>query len=425
MILNRKIFSNSLWMMLEKFVGIFGLIFVNSYMAKYLGPENFGKLVYVISLFTFVQTIAWFGAQNVLFKRLSQNLESGVKLALATQIMRVSLYFIVSILLLTYLYIFTDMLTFIFGVGNFIAMYFIVRDIYSIHNNSQLISKINALTNIFGLILALLTRYFLVYFEAPVYSMIYPIIILALFPYVIRLYVFKKMYVKDIKIFKNEIKKYNKYLFVTGGSLVLSTISITIYSQISNMFLVKYASFSDLGIYNIAVTLGSAWSFISLTLITSYFSKIYAVKNISTEYSYLSQIHWIVILVSIFMIIVLYLIGKWVIQTLYGQNFIQATEILLYIAVATMFSGLGTISYRYMIKMNGYKYLSIKMMIVSIISIPVSMFLIKYYGIYGAAYTLIIIEFLSLTLANYFFSRGKIMKLHFSVLLSPFLNKIK
>ena len=41
--IDKRIFANSAWMMLEKFLGIFGLIFVNSYMAKYIGPENFGK----------------------------------------------------------------------------------------------------------------------------------------------------------------------------------------------------------------------------------------------------------------------------------------------------------------------------------------------------------------------------------------------
>ena len=62
MSIDKKIFYNSAWMMLEKFLGIFGLIFVNSYMAKYIGPESFGKLAFAMSIFVFVQTFSWFGA---------------------------------------------------------------------------------------------------------------------------------------------------------------------------------------------------------------------------------------------------------------------------------------------------------------------------------------------------------------------------
>src|SRR5690606_4349565 len=159
MFFEKKIFSNSLWMMLEKFLGIFGLIFVNSYMAKYIGPENFGKLAFTTSIFVFVQSLSWFGAQNVLFKRLSENVSSGLRLALASQIMRRYFFIIASVIALSYLWIFSDTLTFIFGLGNCIASYFIISDIFTIHNNSQLISIVNALTNMLGLILALVLRF--------------------------------------------------------------------------------------------------------------------------------------------------------------------------------------------------------------------------------------------------------------------------
>ena len=105
MIFSNKIFSNSLWMMLEKVISIFGLIFVNALMAKYIGPENFGKLAFTTSIFLFVQTLAWFGAQNILFKRFSQNAQSGLKLAISTQKMRQFLCVLVSVIALFYLWL--------------------------------------------------------------------------------------------------------------------------------------------------------------------------------------------------------------------------------------------------------------------------------------------------------------------------------
>lgn len=419
--IDKRIFSNSAWMMLEKFLGIFGLIFVNAYMAKYIGPENFGKLAFTTSIFVFVQTLSWFGAQNILFKRFSENIHSGIRLAITTQSMRCYIYILTSFCALLYLWFSSDRLTFVFGIGNCIASYFIINDIYSIHNNSQLISVVNALTNIIGLFLALALRFILVFFEAEPYTMIFPIIVLAMVPYILRKIYFYKNY-KINRAIKSK-KRYNKYMLITGGSLVLSSLSIVLYTQVSNIFLAKYTSFTNLGIYNVALTLGSAWSFINIALITSYFSKIYAENNISIELQYLKQIHWLVIIITLFVMMGMFLIGSWIVNILYGVEFIYSIKLLPFMVFATMLSTLGTISYRYIMKFNGYKYLSVKMLIVSLLSIPISYFFIQKYGVLGAAYCFILVEFFSLTIANYFFKNGCILKMHINVL--SFSNKDK
>lgn len=411
--IDKRIFSNSAWMMLEKFLGIFGLIFVNSYMAKYIGPENFGKLAFTTSIFVFVQTLSWFGAQNILFKRFSENIHSGIRLAITTQSMRCYIYILTSFCALLYLWFSSDPLTFVFGIGNCIASYFIINDIYSIHNNSQLISVVNALTNIIGLFLALAIRFILVFFEAEPYTMIFPIIILAMVPYILRKIYFYKNY-KTNRTIKSK-KRYNKYMLITGGSLVLSSLSIVLYTQVSNIFLAKFTSFTNLGIYNVALTLGSAWGFINIALITSYFSKIYATSNNLVELRYLRQIHWLVIFVTFSAMTGVFLFGSWGVSVLYGEEFIDAIKLLPFIVFATMLSALGTISYRYMMKLNGYKYLSIKMLTVSLLSIPLSYFSIQSYGILGAAYSFIVIEIFSLTIANYLFKNGCILKMHLNV----------
>jgi O-antigen/teichoic acid export membrane protein len=414
MVFDKKLFSNSAWMMLEKFLGIFGLIFVNSYMAKYIGPESFGKLAFTTSIFIFVQTLSWFGAQNILFKRFSENTQSGINLAISTQSMRFYIYLITSICVLVYLWFSSDTLTFIFGLGNCIASYFIINDIFTIYNNSQLISIINALTNIIGLILALILRFILVLVEADAYTMIFPIILLAMVPLILKKnYFYKKnLIMKNIK----DEKRYNKYIFITGGSLVLSTLSIALYTQISNIFLAKFTSFSDLAIYNIAITIGGAWGFINISLITSYFSKIYETSDNYKEQKYLRQIHLITIAISLFILIIVYFLGPWVIQKLYGNSFFEASKLLPFIVIATMLSALGTISYRYMIKFNAYKYLSIKMFTIGLLAIPLSYILIKKYGVIGAAWCFIITELISLTIANYFFRNKIILKLHLNLI---------
>ena len=400
-------------MMLEKVISIFGLIFVNALMAKYIGPENFGKLAFTTSIFLFVQTLAWFGAQSILFKRFSQNAQSGLKLVISTQKMRQFFCVLASAIALVYLWFYTDPLTFIFGIGNFIASYFIVSDFYTVYNNSQLISYVNAISNTIGLAVALILRFLLVFFEAEPYTMVYPIIIIALVPYLLRKLYYHK---KNKKILITHTQKYNKYLFLTGSSLVLSTLSIILYTQISNIFLAKFVSFSELAIYNVAMTLGGAWGFISQALITSYFSKIYEEKKFEIQQKILKQLHVIVLLISVCAFLGVLFLGEWIVAWLYGVEYRASSDLLPYIVIATLLSALGTISYRYMIVFNAYKYLSIKMFSMAFLSVIISYFFIRAYGIWGAVICFLFIEFISGTIANYFFNNGVILKTHLNLL---------
>ncbi|MEE7589084.1 oligosaccharide flippase family protein, partial [Klebsiella pneumoniae] len=101
--------------------------------------------------------------------------------------------------------------------------------------------------------------------------------------------------------------------------MLLSTLSIVIYTQVSNIFLAKITSYSDLGIYNVALTLGSAYSFIPVALITSFFSKIYQEKDFEKMSRLLTLINRIVIVITIFILFGFYFLGPYIISMLYGS----------------------------------------------------------------------------------------------------------
>src|SRR5690606_31076272 len=191
-ILSKKIISNSLWMMIEKCISIFGLIFVTSYVAKYIGPTNFGKIALAATLFGFVQTLTWFGNQEILFKRVSKNPNSGLKYLFGTQNLRKVLFVLCGLPILLGLYFYSDHLTLIFAMATAFSAYFITQDIYAIYNNAVLHSYINAIANMIGLGVALLTRYLIVLFELDYAFLGIPIVLTALIPFVLKKYIFNK-----------------------------------------------------------------------------------------------------------------------------------------------------------------------------------------------------------------------------------------
>lgn len=395
--------------MLEKFIGIFGVIFVTSYVAKYIGPTNFGKIALCATIFTFVQTLIWFGNQDILFKRVSKNHKSGLLYLSNTQKTRKFLFFLLSFPILAMLYLYSDILTFVFGVATAIATYFITQDIYAIYNNAVLKSYINALTNVFGITVALTVRYLIVVWQLDYAYLAIPIILVTLIPYLLKKFIFNR----DLKVENLLEKRYRKYYFVAGSALVLSSLAVSFYTQITSLMLVTMTSTYELGVYATAITIGTAWSFVNFAIITSVMSQIYQEKDEAETYSMTAKLNLMIVLTSTCIMIFLAIFGQWIINLLYGLAYEAAYPLLMILAVSTMLSGLGTVAARIMIKYESYAYISKKMLWVAIFSLPISYFMIKNFGLIGAAYSVMLIELLSLTLFNYFYKNGLIFKIHF------------
>lgn len=63
---------NSMWMLIEKAISLFGLIFIISAVAKYTGPSIYGEISLAASIFIVIKTIAQLGLDQIFFKYISQ-----------------------------------------------------------------------------------------------------------------------------------------------------------------------------------------------------------------------------------------------------------------------------------------------------------------------------------------------------------------
>ncbi|HDY6881777.1 TPA: oligosaccharide flippase family protein, partial [Klebsiella pneumoniae] len=122
--MNKKALSNSIWMMSEKIISIFGLIFVTSYVAKYVGPSIYGEIMYATTIFQIAQVASQLGSDVVIFKRISKNHISGIKLINATLPIRVIIYLIIAVPTLLMMDLNNFGRGFYFSIACFIAGFF-------------------------------------------------------------------------------------------------------------------------------------------------------------------------------------------------------------------------------------------------------------------------------------------------------------
>src|SRR5690606_34242187 len=160
----------------------------------------------------------------------SKHPNSGLKYLLGTQNLRKILFLMCSLPILIGLYLYSDFLTLIFAIATAFAAYFITQDVYAIYNNAVLRSYINAIVNMIGLGVALLTRYLIVLCELNYSFLGIPIMLNALIPFLLKKYILNKS--QQLKPISK--KSYRKYYFGAGSDLVFYTLAVTIYTQVTS-----------------------------------------------------------------------------------------------------------------------------------------------------------------------------------------------
>lgn len=415
--IKNKVFTNSLWMMSEKLISIFGLIFVTSFVAKYIGPENFGKLTFASSIFAIIQTIAMLGSENIIFQKTAKDRRLGEYIIDATKIIRNFLYLSLSLLTLVYIYFNADYLTFVFSVATSIAIYFAVHDVYLIYFNAILQSKINAYCNILALIISLVVRYSIAKFQLAIELLSIPIVLITLVPFFIRKYMYsQRKIVSTSDMAVEKIKRYRKFMLGAGRKLIFYSLSVAIFTKTSQLFLGVKSTF-DLGIYTVAMTLGNSFYFVLVAIISSYFTQVYIEKDFEKSQNMVAKLSLVIIGLCLLVMVFFALTGSYIVEWLYGKEYSSVNNILLYTVLVTLFSGLSTIAEKYLLKFNAYDYLKKKTLYLVAFNIVLTAFCVHQWGLNGAIFAILLTEIMSFTVFNYFYQNRIILDTQKRILL--------
>jgi len=414
-LLKNKIFTNVVWLLSEKIISVVGLLFVTSYVAKYIGPDNFGKLNISVYYYSIIQTIALWGSDTIGIKRISKSLTSGMNFLFSFVSYRFFVFLIVSSITEFYLYFTFDKLTFYFSLAVCASSLFSVLDVFNSYNEARLKSFFNVIANVIGIFVSLIIRFVIAHFElSPIYLCI-SIICTGLVPFIIRSIIFLKTH-DTVTIKRISFKKdYIKYGIVTGTGLLISSVSVMIYVNISRVLLGYYNTLSDVGIYSVAMTLGTMWGFINNAIVVSITPKLYSANNSNTNET-TAFICQILMIIGLCYFMFFYLFGGFIVESLYGESYSAAYSVTFFLISSTCLSGLGMAISRYIISLNGYSYLAKKSFFVVIFGGGAAIFLISHYGLIGASMSACFIELISVSFLNLFFRTDLMIKLFINIL---------
>jgi O-antigen/teichoic acid export membrane protein len=373
-------------MFFGKFFTLVISFFIGIYIARYLGPSNYGLLAYVTSFVGLFGFLTSFGIDNIVSREIIKDHNKKDELIGTAFYMKIigSIIAITTIIIISFFStrdLFTLGLIWIFSL-TFIPQAFNIIEIYF---QSQVLSKKVVTAQITANIISALLKILVITVGKGIFWLMLIFIIEASIYALILLFSFRKFgkHIRDWK-FNPVIAK---SLLKDSWPLILATVAIGIYMKIDQVMIKNMLGNEQVGIYAVAVKLSEVWYFIPTLICTSLFPSI--IQSLNTDIELFNQrmkkLYSLMFWLSIGIASIVTIFSYPIIKILFGQAYIQgATSLQIYVwAGVAVF--LGVAMSQYLIAKNLTKISFYNTLLGAMVNIILNIILIPKMGIGGAA----------------------------------------
>lgn len=408
--LKNKTTKNALWLVFEKIFNMSISLITLSLIARYLGPEEYGVLMYAIALVTMFSIFSTLGLESINVKSIVQKEAEEGTILFTSLCVRV-VGSIIIIILSGLMIIISDindkiqivLILIMSGVYLFKSLEVIEYWIQAYQN-----SRLSSLVRMNVALISAILKFCVVYFDLGIYliGLIYIVdVILIGFGLI---FVYLKFRVQKTQwIFS---LYYMKLMFSQSWYLIVSGILVTCYTQLDKVLLGNLVSKEDLGIYMAAITISNLWFFVPQAVINSFKPIIMHLKTVDNQ-AYLmkiQQMYSILMIINISCIIGVFLFSENLIGILYGSEYEAANDLLMITIWAGCFSIFGVARGIWLLCEGLQKYSIFYLGTGAVFSITLNLLLIPKYGAVGAAFTSLGTEILTAIVAPLFFKETRL-----------------
>ncbi|MBE8398981.1 flippase [Leptospira borgpetersenii] len=405
----KDILYNSGWLFFDKIFRMGMGMFLGVWIARYLGPDSYGKLNYVIAYIALIGSFTNLGLDGVVVRELIKekaHKEEILSTSFLLQLIAGIIAFAVAILLIPLLRPDeSDLFWMVFLVG--LTLIFRAVSVVRYWYEAQVLSKYfvwldNGLFFVFSGVRILLILNGLG---------IFPFIWTGLIESSISLFGYSLLYKYhngSLSVLHANWRR-ARTLLRDSWMLLLSGLAVIVYMRIDQIMIGQMMGDEAVGIYTAAVKISEVWYFIPMAVASSIFPAILKAKEFSQELylERLGLLHSFMFLLALMIAIPMTFLSDPIIRLFFGEKFSEAGNVLAIHIWAGIFVFLGVASSRYYLTENlpkGELYKSISGCMTNII---LNYFLIPLYGIKGAAIATVISQFVASTLFNLLFKRTR------------------
>ena len=382
---NNRVLSNISWILFGRIFYMFLNFIVGLLSARYLGPSHYGLIGYAAAYTTFFSSICSLGINSIIVKEFIDNPEKEGEIIGTTLILKLisSFLSLLTIVGITFLVDKGDKLVLFVVFLYSLSILFNIFETFKFWFQSKLQSKyVEISTTIAYIVMAIYKVVLLITGKSVEWfalsnSIEYIVIAILLYT------VYKRKNGPKLKI--SLVK--GKELLKSSYHFIISGLMIAVYNSTDKFMLKHMIGESEVGYYNVAVTLSSLCTFVLTAIITSLTPVIMEAykKNYKNYIKKNKQLYAIIFYISVAFSIFISLFSNIIIIILYGDNYIPSILVLRILTWYTAFSYLGVARDPWIVCEKKQKYLKYIYIPCAICNIILNYLLIPPMGAAGAA----------------------------------------
>jgi O-antigen/teichoic acid export membrane protein len=383
-----KIADNIGWLFFDKLLRMAIGLLVGVWVARYLGPEQFGLFSYALAFVALFGTVATLGLNSVVVRDLIQHpATADVTLATAftMQVLGGLIAYLLSVMVIGLLHP-GDLLTrSVVGIMGF-CLVFKSSEVIRYWFESEVQSKYTVWVGNAVFLLIAGAKIGLIFLGEPLIAFAWLVLVETVLVAFGLLYI----YVRQngvLKVWLFQLQR-ARTLLRDSWPLILSAVAIMIYMRIDQIMLGSMIGNDEVGMYSAALQLSEVWYFIPMAIVGSIFPSIIdAKKQNNTHYTALLQrLFDLIVIIAVVIALPISLCSGILVQLLYGDAFARAGDVLAVHMWGSIFVFLGVASSNWFVLENLQKLAFYRTALGAVVNVAANIVLIPRYGAIGAAF---------------------------------------
>ena len=392
---------NIFWLLIDKGIRLLVGVIIGVYVARYLGPSDYGTLNLVKTFYFTLIPLTTMGLQQIVVKEILSKPKDQFNIIGSSIVLSLMGSFSAFLLLNLIGAIFSDGDK-IFRIMLFVASFSYLAkpiQVISFVYEARLESKKNVISLSLGVLVSSLFKAYLVLTGAKLVDFVYSflldsiicLILLCLFAFKDRLFVQISYSLKQIG-----------WLLIKSWPLMIAGFSVIFYMQIDKIMLGYLMTSQDVGIYSAATQLSEVFYFLPVILTTTFFPSMTEKFNnsISSFEKYFKVLNKYYVLFALIIIAIMLIFSRKIVLAVFGIEYFLAAEVLSVHIIALIFVAMGVLGSRWILLHEAQKFIMYKSLIGAFVNILLNLILIPRLGIIGCAYATVISQFTSAVFLN-------------------------
>lgn len=392
-ILSNPTVRNAKWMIAEQMVQMLISLILGVLTARYLGPSNYGVINYCAAYVAFFTSVCTLGLEGIIIKELVNHRDEEGEIVGTGILMRLAASAISIVSILVILLFMDPGNTLVLKVAFLQSLVLIFRSFELIDYwfQSYLQSKyVSILKSISYVLVAVYKVYILATNKSVEWFAFSTSLDFLLIAIMIMIAYFKRG--GDKLTFSMPMAK---RLIRQSYHFILSSLIVTIYSQMDKIMIGQMLNDTQVGLYSAAVTICNYWVLIPTAMINSARPTIMEEKRKGDEALYqkrMRQLYAVLIWVGIAVSIVVSVFSRLILHILYQERYLAASSTLAISIWYTTFSTLGTARGIWIVCEDKNAYVKKYVLWGAVINFVLNYLFIPIWGIDGAAIATLITQ---------------------------------